>query len=101
MTHTGVELDWEDDGGLISNSSFGGSIWLGSEGFSSSRGHPIQKGADSVCRSFSTRIRKSLNFQKPFPLKKYVFPEINKQIQYVSNFSSKTTYSCNHLCILS
>jgi hypothetical protein len=80
MKHTGVVLDWEDSG-LISSSSFGGSIWLGSEGFSTSRGHPIQKGADSVCLSFSTRIRKSLNFQKPFPLKKYVFPKMNKQRQ--------------------
>jgi len=70
MKHNGVEVDWEETCGLTSDSSFGGSIWLGSEGFSSSRGHPIQNGADSICRSFSTRILKSLNFQKPLPLKK-------------------------------
>jgi len=63
-------VDWEENCGLTSSSSFEGSIWLGSEGFSRSRGHPIQNGADSVCRSFSTRILKSLNFQKPLPLKK-------------------------------
>jgi len=70
MKHSGVEVDWEVTCGLTSDSSFGGSIWLGSEGFSSSGVHPIQNGADSVCCSFSTRIRKSLNFQKPLPLKK-------------------------------
>jgi len=77
--HKECVLDW-DDTGLISSSSFGGSLLLGSVGLSSSRGQPIQNGADSVCRSFSTRIRMSLNFQKPFPLKKYVLPKTkNKQ----------------------
>jgi len=70
MKHNGVEVDWEESCGLTSNSSSVGSIGLGSEGSSSSRGHPIQNCADCVCRSFSTRIRKSLNFQKPLPLKK-------------------------------
>jgi hypothetical protein len=74
-------LDW-DGSGLISSSSLGGRTSLGSEGLSSSRGQPIQKGADGVCRSFSTRIRKSLNFQKPFPLKKYVFPKRASKKQY-------------------
>ena len=70
MKYNGVGVDWEENCGLTSNSSFGGSIWLGSKGFSSSRGHSIQNGADSVCHSFSTRVRKSLNFQKPLPLRK-------------------------------
>ena len=35
-------------------------------------GHPIQNSAEGICFSFSTFILKSLNFQKPFPLKKYV-----------------------------
>jgi hypothetical protein len=78
MEHMDAVLDW-DGGGLTSNSSLGGRTSLGSVGLSSSRGQPIQKGADGVCRSFSTRILKSLNFQKPFPLKKYVFPKTSKR----------------------
>lgn len=39
------------------------------------RGQPIQNGADRVCSGFSTLILRSLNFQKPLPLKKYVFPK--------------------------
>lgn len=34
------------------------------------RGQPIQKGAESCGSRCSTRIRKSLNFQNFFPLKK-------------------------------
>lgn len=38
------------------------------------RGQPIQNGADSFWCLCFTRICKSLNSQKPLPLKKYVLP---------------------------
>lgn len=43
-----------------------------------SAGHDIQNCAEGSCLSCSTRICRSLNFQKPFPLKKQVLP-VNKQ----------------------
>jgi hypothetical protein len=39
---------------------------------------PIQNCADGFCGSCSTLMWTSLNFQKPFPLKKYVLPEGQK-----------------------
>lgn len=37
-------------------------------------GQPIQTGAESFCLSCATLILRSLNSQKPLPLKKYVLP---------------------------
>lgn len=45
-------------------------VVVGSSAFTEVRGQPIQNWADGICLSFSTLIRRSLNFQKPFPLKK-------------------------------